>query len=206
MTHEALSKITIFVCGSFPLELGFRNRGSRKIGSLFFNAPHMSMGDPQNCCWQPRANKQYSLFASQQPTWKLWTLNPKPYSSYIISHCCSPASCMIGLTKWVHLCAHKSTQCGLQNPLLCKWFHSCANDFTSAYTNPAQSASQHGSHFVKAIGAMGTQYCTKWAPAGSHFVESCWTHDGYTILHKVDSCSPHFVQVIGPMASPCSSH
>jgi hypothetical protein len=23
---------------------------------------------------------------------------------------------------------------------------------------------------------------------------------GYTILHKVDSCSPHFVQVIGPMA------
>ncbi len=50
MTHEALSKITNFVCGSFPLELGFRNRGSRKIGSLFFNAPHMSMGDPQNCC------------------------------------------------------------------------------------------------------------------------------------------------------------
>jgi hypothetical protein len=82
--------------------------------------------------------------------------------------------------------------------------HSSANDSTHVQMiSPLGTQIQHkvGCSMVltlwKLLEPMGTQYCTKWAPAGSHFVESCWTH-GYTILHKVDSCSPHFVQVIGP--------
>jgi hypothetical protein len=137
----------------------------------------MSMGDPTICCWQPRANKQYSLFASQQPTWKLWTLNPKPYSSYIISHCCSPASCMIGLTKWVHNVGCRT--------------HSSANDSTHVQMiSPLRTQIQHkvGCSMVltlwKLLEPMGTQYCTKWAPAGSHFVESCWTHWVYNIAQS----------------------
>ncbi len=143
--------------------------------------------------------------------------------------CCSPASCMIGLTKWVHLCAHNSAQCGLQNTLCAnKWFHSCANDFTPWYTQSSTKwvaarfslcasdwtheytilhkvSLSFSSHFVKSYCSHGHTILHKVSSCRFSLCESCWTHHGYTILHKVDSCSPHFVQVIGPMACPCSS-
>jgi hypothetical protein len=136
----------------------------------------------------------------------LWTLNPKPYSSYIISHCCSPASCMIGLTKWVHLSAHNTAQCGLQNPtplqmipLMCKWFHPwvhksstkwvaawfslCESYWSPWAHNIAQSELLQVLTLWKVVGPMGIQYCRKWIPVV------------LTLCKWLD-----------PMASPCSSH
>jgi hypothetical protein len=120
----------------------------------------------------------------------------------------------------VHLCAHNSAQCGLENPLR-------TNDSTHVQMisplgthNPAQSESQHGSHFVQVIGPTSAQselilqfsLCESYWSHGHtilHKVSSCSSHfvkvvgpiHGYTILHKVDSCSPHFVQVVRPMKS-----
>lgn len=155
----------------------------------------MSMGDPQFAA-DSQGLISSTLFASQQPTWKLWRVLLFLYY-YITTTicCCSPASCMIGLTKWVHLCAHNSAQCGLQNPLR-------TNDSTHVQMisplgthNPAQSELQHGSHFVQVIGPTSAQ---SELILQFSLCESYWSH-GHTILHKVSSCSSHFVKVVGPM-------
>ncbi len=81
--------------------------------------------------------------------------------------------------EWFHPCANDFTP-GYTIQHKVGWvaarFLLCASDWTHEYTILHKVSLSYSSHFVKAIGAMGTQF-----------------------LHKVSSCSSHFVKVVGPV-------
>jgi hypothetical protein len=76
-------------------------------------------------------------------------------------------------------------------PLMCKWFHPCVHKsstkWVAAWFSLCESYWSPWAHNIAQSELL--QVLTLWKVVGPI---------GYTILHKVDSCSPHFVQVIGP--------